>query len=143
MAKALYSRKAILLNRMSAQNLIPTITADYAKFPEAQTYSMYSSDVYFKDPMYDFRGLDQYQKMIGFITTWFKNLKLDLHEINEAGDGLKTRWTMSWDAPLPWKPRISISGWSELTISPDNLITSHIDYWDCSRLDMVKQHLRF
>jgi hypothetical protein len=142
MAKALYSKNTPL-NCMSAQNLIPTITADYAKFPEAQTYSIYSSDVYFKDPMYNFRGLDQYQKMIGFITTWFKNLKLDLHEINEAGDGLKTRWTMSWDAPLPWKPRISISGWSELTISPDNLITSHIDYWDCSRLDMIKQHFKF
>jgi hypothetical protein len=128
---------------MSTADLIPIITADYAQFPAAQTYSIYSPTVYFKDPMYDFRGLERYQKMIGFITTWFKNLKLELHSIAEHGDGLKTRWTMSWDAPLPWKPRIAVTGWSELTISPDNLITSHIDYWDCSRWAVIQQHFNF
>ena len=128
---------------MSPIDLIDIIKADYAKFPEAQTYSIYSADVYFKDPMYDFRGLTRYQKMIGFITTWFKNLQLDLHSIEEDGEGLKTRWTMSWDAPLPWKPRISVSGWSELSISTDDLITAHIDYWDCSRWEMIKQHFNF
>ncbi len=128
---------------MSPTDLIAIIKADYAKFPEAQTYSIYSPDVYFKDPMYDFRGLARYQKMIGFITTWFKNLQLDLHSIEEVSNGLKTRWTMSWDAPLPWKPRISVTGWSELSISADNLITAHIDYWDCSRWAMIKQHFNF
>ena len=31
-------------------NILDIIQADYAKFPEAQTYSIYSEDVYFKDP---------------------------------------------------------------------------------------------
>jgi hypothetical protein len=128
---------------MSPADLIPTITADYAKFPAAQTYSIYSPAVYFKDPLYDFRGLERYQKMIGFITTWFKNLKLDLHSIEESGDSLQTRWTMSWDAPLPWKPRISVTGGSELTINTSNLITAHIDYWECSRWAVVQQHFSF
>jgi len=128
-------------------NILETVKADYAKFPEAQTYSIYSEDVYFKDPVYSFRGIKQYQKMIGFITFWFKNLKLDLHEISRSDNLIKTRWTMSWDAPLPWKPRISVTGWSDLTVdtSPDNssdreLIISHIDYWDCTKFDVIKQH---
>jgi len=47
---------------------------------------------------------------------------------------------LSWNSPLPWKPYISVSGWSELRLNADGLIVSHIDYWYCSRLDVIKQH---
>ncbi|ELS31160.1 MULTISPECIES: DUF2358 domain-containing protein [Pseudanabaena] len=135
-------------------NILDIIKADYAKFPEAQTYSIYNEDVYFKDPVYNFRGIKQYQKMIGFITFWFKNLKLELHDITRNDNLVKARWTMSWDAPLPWKPRISVTGWSDLTLSsfPDplnngesdrELIISHIDYWECTKFDVIKQHFVF
>lgn len=138
----------------SMTNILDIIKADYAKFPEAQTYSIYSEDVYFKDPVYNFRGIKQYQKMIGFITFWFKNLKLELHDISRADNLIKASWTMSWDAPLPWKPRISVTGWSDLTVDKfagdlDNgegdreLIISHIDYWECSKFDVIKQHFQF
>jgi hypothetical protein len=123
-------------------NILDIIRADYAKFPEAQTYSIYSEDVYFKDPVYNFRGIKQYQKMIGFITFWFKNLKLELHDLARHENLIKAEWTMSWDAPLPWKPRISVTGWSDLTLdTTGELIISHIDYWRCSKLDVIKQHL--
>jgi hypothetical protein len=135
-------------------NILDIITADYAKFPEAQTYSIYSEDVYFKDPVYNFRGIKQYQKMIGFITFWFKNLKLELHDISRTENLVKASWTMSWDAPLPWKPRISVTGWSDLTVDKfagnldkgegdRELIISHIDYWECTKLDVIKQHFVF
>lgn len=125
-------------------NILDIVQADYAKFPEAQTYSIYSKDVYFKDPVYNFRGIRQYQKMIGFITFWFKNLKLDLHGITRNDNLIKTQWTMSWDAPLPWKPRIAVIGWSELSLdATGELIISHVDYWECSKLDVIKQHFVF
>jgi hypothetical protein len=125
-------------------NILDIIKADYAKFPEAQTYSIYSEDVYFKDPVYNFRGIKQYQKMIGFITFWFKNLKLELHDITRTDNLVKARWTMSWDAPLPWKPRISVTGWSDLTLDlAGELIISHIDYWECTKFDVIKQHFVF
>ncbi|BBC25738.1 DUF2358 domain-containing protein [Pseudanabaena sp. ABRG5-3] len=138
----------------SMTNILDIIKADYAKFPEAQTYSIYSEDVYFKDPVYNFRGIKQYQKMIGFITFWFKNLKLELHDISRTENLVKASWTMSWDAPLPWKPRISVTGWSDLTVdkfagdlgngeSDRELIISHIDYWECSKFDVIKQHFQF
>jgi hypothetical protein len=82
--------------------------------------------------------------MIGFITFWFKNLKLELHDITRTDNLVKARWTMSWDAPLPWKPRISVTGWSDLTLDmAGELIISHIDYWECTKFDVIKQHFVF
>ncbi len=122
-------------------DIIEILKQDYQRFPVDQTYSIYAEDVFFKDPMNEFRGIERYKQMIGFIGTWFLNLKLDLHDIRRDGDRILTRWTLSWNTPLPWKPRISIPGWSELRLNGDDLIVSHIDYWDCSRLDVLKQHL--
>ena len=122
-------------------DIIEILKQDYERFPADQTYSIYAQDVYFQDPMNKFRGIERYQQMIGFINTWFIDLKLDLHDIRQEDDAIETRWTLSWNTPLPWKPRIIISGWSELKLNPDGLIVSHIDYWNCSRLDVLKQHL--
>ncbi|OKH39033.1 hypothetical protein NIES2119_07815 [[Phormidium ambiguum] IAM M-71] len=122
-------------------DIIEILRQDYQKFPLDQTYSIYAEDVYFQDPMNQFRGIKRYQQMIGFIRTWFIHPQLDLHEISRQADLIETRWTLSWNTPLPWKPRISISGWSELKLNSDGLVVSHIDYWNCSRLDVLKQHL--
>lgn len=122
-------------------DIIEILKQDYQRFPIDQTYNIYAEDVFFKDPLNEFRGIARYQQMIGFIGTWFLNLKLDLHDIRRDGDTIVTRWTLSWNTPLPWKPRISIPGWSELRLNGDDLIVSHIDYWDCSRIDVLKQHL--
>lgn len=123
--------------------LIEIVRADYQKFPQAQTYEIYDPDVFFKDPVYEFQGLEQYKKMIGFITHWFAHLKLELHDIRQDNTTIHTQWTMSWNAPLPWHPRIAVTGRSELEINSTGLIKSHIDYWACSRFDVVKQHFNF
>ncbi|MBE9128900.1 MULTISPECIES: DUF2358 domain-containing protein [unclassified Coleofasciculus] len=120
-------------------NILQILKQDYQRFPNNQTYSIYAPDVFFKDPLNQFRGVERYKQMIGFINTWFINPQLDLHDISQSGDTIKTRWTLSWTTPLPWKPRVAIPGWSELRLNADGLIVSHIDYWDISRLDVLKQ----
>jgi hypothetical protein len=127
---------------MTNRDIIEILKQDYQHFPVDQTYSIYANDVFFKDPLNEFRGLDRYKQMLGFIQTWFINPQLDLHDISQSGDTIKTRWTLSWTTPLPWKPRISIPGWSELRLNADGLISSHIDYWDIPRLDVLKQLFR-
>jgi hypothetical protein len=122
-------------------DIIQILKEDYQRFPANQTYSIYAKDVFFKDPLNQFRGIKRYQQMIGFINRWFGEPQLDLHNISQSKDTIETRWTLSWTTPLPWKPRISIPGWSELKLNPEGLIVSHIDYWDCSPLDVLKQHL--
>ncbi|MDX2096618.1 MAG: DUF2358 domain-containing protein [Leptolyngbyaceae cyanobacterium bins.59] len=123
-------------------DLIQILREDYARFPQEQTYSIYAPDVYFEDPLNRFRGVDRYQQMIGFIRTWFLDPRLDLHAIERQADRIDTRWTLSWTTPLPWKPRVSIPGRSELKLNEKDLIISHIDYWDCSRLEVLKQLFR-
>lgn len=121
-------------------DIIDILTTDYQRFPVNQTYSIYAKDVYFQDPMNKFRGIERYQKMIQFIQTWFLNIKMDLHSIHKEDKRIKTEWTLHWNTPLPWQPRISISGWSDLLLNDDGLIVSHIDYWHTSRFDVLKQH---
>ena len=121
-------------------DILEIIKQDYQRFPADPTYSIYANDVYFQDPMTRFRGIDRYRQMIGFMSNWFKQIQLDLHDIRRDGDTIKTRWTLNWTTPLPWKPRISIPGSSELQLNSEELIASHIDYWDISRLEVLKQH---
>jgi hypothetical protein len=121
-------------------DIIQILKDDYKRFPLNQTYSIYAKDVFFKDPVNQFRGINRYKLMISFINKWFNEPKLDLHEIHRLENTIKTRWTLNWTTPLPWRPRIAIPGWSELKLNADELIVSHIDYWDCSRLDVLKQH---
>jgi hypothetical protein len=128
-------------------NIIEILQEDYQRFPRDQTYEIYAKEVYFKDPMTEFRGIKRYQSMIGFMTHWFQNIQMELHDIKQVTeiseplrDRIETRWTLSWTTPLPWQPRIAISGRSELILNEQNLIISHIDYWDCSRLDVLQQH---
>lgn len=126
---------------MSAStNIIEMLKQDYQRFPVDQTYSLYARDVYFQDPLNRFNGVKRYKLMIAFIQTWFIDTKMDLHNIQQQADKIETGWTLSWNTPLPWKPRIRIDGWSELQLNSAGLIASHIDYWDCSRLDVLKQH---
>jgi len=124
-------------------DIISIIKQDYQNFPAEQTYSIYAENVYFQDPVNKFRGIERYQKMIGFMSNWFNDIQLDLHDISQSENVITTRWTLSWTAPAPWQPRMAIPGWSELKLNTDGLINSHIDYWDISRLDVVKQLFQF
>ena len=90
-------------------SIIEILKQDYQRFPINQTYSIYADDVSFQDPLNKFRGIDRYKKMIQFIQQWFLNPKMDVHDIQQQENTIKTEWTFSWNTPLPWKPRISIS----------------------------------
>ncbi len=131
-------------------DIMTILRQDYAKFPIDQSYQIYDRDVYFQDPLSKFRGLDRYKKTIAFIQTWFKDPHLELYEIvgvaspveNRLGQLITTRWSLSWNTPLPWYPRIEITGKSEMLLNDSELIISHIDYWDCNPIDVFKQHFK-
>lgn len=125
---------------MIPTDILATLQRDYENFPLNQTFDLYAPEVYFKDPLTEFCGLPRYQKMIQFLDRWFEAIALQLHSIDQQDNLIKTRWTLTWTSPLPWKPRIAISGRSELILNSENLITSHIDYWDCSPWNVVQQH---
>lgn len=120
--------------------LVEQLKQDYARFPKDQTYSLYALDVHFKDPMNEFDGVARYRQMIGFIDWFFSDVQMDLHEIKQVNPLLITlSWTLNMTAPLPWSPRLSIPGHTELGLNQAGLISSHVDYWERSRLEVFKQ----
>ena len=121
-------------------NLVEIIQADYQRFPEHQTFEIYAEDVYFKDPLNEFRGIKKYKSMIGFLGSFFSNIKMEVHDVTQKEAKIKTEWTLNMNSPLPWKPRLSIPGWSELKVGQDNLIVSHIDYWHISPWNVLGQN---
>jgi hypothetical protein len=125
-------------------DIIQILKDDYQRFPVDQTYDIYADNVYFKDPLNEFRGIKRYREMIGFINTWFQAVKMDLHSIDRIDDRVETHWTLHWTTPLPWKPRIAIPGRSELTLDREiDRIISHIDYWGISKGNVIWQHFQF
>lgn len=127
----------------TTSSLVEQLKQDYSRFPDAQTYSLYANNVQFKDPMNAFEGVDRYRKMIDFLGRFFSNIQMELHNIEQPSPNMiTTKWTLNMDAPLPWSPRLSIPGRSELGINNAGQISSHIDYWDCSKLSVLRQVLR-
>jgi len=121
-------------------SLVEQLKQDYARFPKDQTYSLYAEDVHFKDPMNEFDGASRYRKMIGFIGWFFGDVQMDLHEIQQVDPTLITmQWTLNLTPPVPWSARLAIPGHTELKVNEEGLICAHVDYWERSRLDVLKQ----
>lgn len=127
-------------NQASKIDLVAIIKQDYQQFPNDQTYSIYAEDVYFEDPLNKFQGIARYQKMIGFLGRFFGNIDLELHNITQDKNIIKTEWTLKMTSPLPWKPRLAIPGWSELEINHDNLIIAHRDFWHIAPIKVLLQN---
>lgn len=119
--------------------VLDILEQDYQSFPENQTFEIYGANVLFKDPLNEFRGVDRYKKMIGFLDQWFSNIQLTLHQIYRQEQTIRTDWTLCMTCPLPWQPRLSISGYSLLEVDENELIISHIDYWHDSPLKVLGQ----
>jgi hypothetical protein len=129
-----------ITNNLPEKDLIQILREDYARFPENQTYDIYADDVYFKDPLNEFRGLKKYRLMISFLGTFFHKIKMEVQSVEREGGLIKTEWTLNMTPPLPWQPRLAIPGRSELQVNQDNLIVSHIDYWHISRWSVLRQN---
>jgi hypothetical protein len=121
-------------------DILDALKEDYRTFPKNQNYGLYAKDMSFKDPLSQFRGRILFRLLIGFMSIFFWDCIFDVHQIQRVGHEIRSDWTVSWTTPLPWKPRIHIPGWSELVVNDEELISSQIDYWHCSRLDVLMQH---
>jgi len=124
-------------------NIIEILKQDYAKFPDFQSYDLYAEDVSFADPLTSFKGVDRYKKMISFLGSFFSDINLELHAIEQERQLIITKWTLNMVSPLPWKPTITISGSSELVLNDELLIVSHRDRWKLSPWQVLLQNFRF
>jgi Uncharacterized conserved protein (DUF2358) len=91
-------------------DIIKILQEDYQRFPINQTYSIYAQNIYFQDPLNKFSGVEFYKKMIGFMKTFFINCKMDLHDIRQDGDTIKTDFKLEYSFTLE---TIYCNSWTE------------------------------
>ena len=124
-------------------SIIEILKQDYENFPDFQSYDLYAEDVSFADPLTSFKGVDRYKKMISFLGSFFSDINLELHSIEQERQLIITKWTLNMVSPLPWKPTMPISGLSELVLNEELLIVSHRDRWNISPWQVLLQNFRF
>lgn len=124
---------------MQLADVISILKQNYEKFPFEQNDDIYADNFYFEDPFNQFEGIEFYQQMIGLIQVGLIDVKLSLDDITQSNNLIKTKWVLSWTAPFPWKPRLTIPGRSEAELNDQGLIIRHIDYWDIPASDVLKQ----
>lgn len=122
-------------------NILEILKRDYQHFPADQTFEIYADNVFFKDPLNEFRGVTRYRKMIAFLDRWFQHIQLDLHHIDRHGQTIRTDWTLHMTCPVPWRSRLCIQGYSLLELNDDHLIISHVDHWHHSIFEVLGQLL--
>lgn len=123
-------------------SILDILQQDYQHFPKDQSYHIYANNVLFKDPLNQFRGVNRYQKMIQFLDRWFQEIQLELHHIERTDQQVRTDWTLQMTCPVPWRSRLSITGYSLLDLDENEQIIAHIDYWQDPPIKVLMQLFR-
>ncbi|HEY8596698.1 MAG TPA: nuclear transport factor 2 family protein [Devosiaceae bacterium] len=87
-----------------------------------------SDDVIFRDPFNDTVGKD---RMRAVFEDMFAHASTPRFEVlDRFGQG--RRWILKWrfTATVPVIGALDVTGLSELTLSDDGKVASHLDYWD-------------
>lgn len=113
-------------------------------FEKDISYEIYTSDIYFTDPVNTFKGKFNYRIIYWTLRfharLFFTQIHFDLHQVKHAEPDLITaEWTTRGTLRLPWKPQIFFKGSSAYHLTPEGLIDRHQDSWDRSPQEILKQ----
>ncbi|MEP0918465.1 DUF2358 domain-containing protein [Leptolyngbya sp. DQ-M1] len=134
---------------MIAQNrvdeIIHTLKQDLPTlFEKDITYDIYSSDIFFKDPVNTFKWKFNYRIIFWTLRfhgkLFFTELFFDLHQVYPKDEWtILADWTVRGTLRVPWKARLLFNGTSTYSLNADGLIYRHIDTWDRSPNEILKQ----
>lgn len=115
-------------------------------FEQDISYDIYTSDIVFKDPVNRFKGKFNYRIVFWTLRfhgrLFFTELFFDLHQVGAiAPNQIRADWTVRGTLRLPWKPQLFFNGFSLYTLTPEGLIHEHIDTWDRSPGEILRQFL--
>ena len=102
--------------------------------------TLYTSDVLFRDPLHEIRGLEALRDYFGEMYANAQDLRFDFHGVDQVGPGEGyLRWTMSYRHPrLRRGAPIRVDGCSHLRWH-DERVYHHRDYFDAGAL--LYEHL--
>lgn len=84
-------------------------------------------NIYFEDPFNKVYGIENFKKIFSNTLTKLDNVEFKVLNIISKNNIYIIKWEMIYFA---FNKSNSIFGLSEVTISENNKIVSHIDYWD-------------
>lgn len=109
-------------------------------------YKIYSSDIFFKDPVNMFQGKFNYRIIFWTLRfharLFFKEIYFDVHEIKQTENNIiKVWWTVRGKLRVPWEANIFFNGDSTYRLNDRGLICNHRDNWDRPPKAILKQFL--
>lgn len=110
------------------------------------SYDIYSRDIDFRDPVNHFRGKFNYRIIFWTLRfhgrLFFTELFFDLHTVERADDTtIRADWTVRGKLRLPWQTHLFFNGYSIYTLNNEALIEHHVDTWDRSPGEILRQFL--
>lgn len=89
--------------------------------------NLLDENIYFEDPFNKVYGIENFKKIFSNTLTKLDNVEFKVINIISKNNIYIIKWEMIYFA---FNKTNSIFGLSEVTISENNKIVSHIDYWD-------------
>ncbi len=115
-------------------------------FEKDISYDIYRKDIFFKDPVNQFKWKFNYRIIFWTLRfhgkLFFTQLNFDLHDVEQvAPDMILANWTVRGRLRLPWKADLFFKGYSNYKLDEAGLIYEHIDTWDREPKAILKQFL--
>lgn len=141
-------RVLVMGDRPSLDSLIATLQQDLPTlFEQDISYDIYSADIDFRDPVNRFKGKFNYRIIFWTLRfhgqLFFTDLNFDLHDVKaESEQTIRADWTVRGTLRVPWRARLLFQGYSLYTVNADGWIHQHIDTWDRTPGEILKQFFR-
>lgn len=137
-----------IANQFQVKQALETLKAELPTlFEKDISYAIYTQDIYFQDPVNKFKGKLNYRIIFWTLRfharLFFTEIYFDLHEVGQIDSStILAQWTVRGVLRVPWKARIFFNGYSTYKLNQEGLIYEHIDTWDRTPGEILKQFVR-
>lgn len=130
------------------QQVMTTLKADLPHlFAQDISYDIYTSTIYFHDPVNTFKGKLNYRIIFWTLRfharLFFTTIFFDLHQVTHPNpDTILATWTVRGTLRVPWRAQILFNGTSTYKLTSDAQIYEHVDTWDRSPGEILRQFIQ-
>ena len=127
--------------------ILDTLRADLPTLFERDiSYDIYTRDIFFKDPVNQFKGKFNYRIIFWTLRfhgrLFFTDLHFDLHDVRvEEDTTIRADWTVRGTLRLPWRANVYFDGYSLYELNSEGQIYEHRDTWDRAPSAILRQFL--
>ena len=127
------------------ERVIQTLKTDLPTlFEQDISYDVYSPDIFFRDPVNEFKGKFNYHLIFWTLRfharLFFREISFDVHDISQTtSDTIRVDWTVWGILRVPPKAIVCFNGYSNYSLNENGLIDNHIDTWDRMPREVLRQ----